>query len=505
MNAGEVTIKEPAKPKYSVKVPNPLLLGSVVTAIAFWFASNRDFGPDGYFIPMKGVLLVVLGMAPGLAYFRRVRLNPSSVEPLPYLPILGLIFAIYYGLPVLIRDQISFMSLHPSVQSISEALDFAIEGWVCLLIGVYVIGPRLFAASKNRPLRVNWDEQRARKLGLALVAVGSISTVIGELVELPVSLMQIFRLLGLMLRLGLGIFILIDLRGTSSRGWRFMLWFVILPIFMFMHLRTGQIGAFVRPFAFVMMLIWACRFRLPWVSLGVAVLVAILLRGTAAEFRSMLWRSSKVAELGAMERSALYIDTARQNLTTRPGETIEKAVDLISSRTAQLALFAHATHRTPEAVPYWAGESYKTLASSFIPRIVWRDKPTKNVGQRFGHRYSVIHIDDKTTAVNLPQLVELFVNFGPMGVWIGMFGMGLLLSYAGMKLNSSAAGPGTLLVGATIYSEIINIESDFSLVFGALLQTTVIVYFVLRLCGSKVIESELGSSPLRQAPVPRTQ
>ena len=463
--------------------PNPWGLGIAVGVLFGWLACQRDFGPDGFFIPMKGLLVAVLGLAPGLIYFHRVRSGRTAIDPLPYIPLVGVIYTIYFGLPVLLRDRVTFMSLAPMESSISDALDLALLGWIALLTAYYAVGPRLLAMHANRPLKVAWDVNRARSLATTLLCVGAIATIASETVPIPSYLVQIVRMLRLMLQLGIGIYIVIDLKGGASRGWRIALWAVILPLFMLLHLRTGAIGAVVRPLAFVLFLIWACRFRLPWKSIGLIVAAIILLRGTAAEFRTMLWRSSSVAEMSAFDRTSLYINTAWTNLSTRPTETIEQASELIGSRTAQLALFAHSMHQSPEAIPYWEGESYATLASSFIPRVIWRDKPSKNVGQRFGHRYSVISPDDRETAINLPQLVEFFVNFGPLGVLFGMFGLGLLYRFVSMKLNHPDAGDGTTVIGAMIFSELINIESDFSLVFGGLIQTAVILYFVMKLCG----------------------
>jgi len=485
--------------------PNPWVVGTILTVFLGYFAAQRDFGADGYFIPMKGLLVAALGLAPGLAYFNRVRSGRKQVEPLPYIPLLGLIYTIYYGLPVLLRDRVTFMSLAPNEIAISEALDMAILGWVVLLIGYYYAGPRLFALHADRPLKVSWDEGRARSLATFLIVTGAAATVISETVPIPSYLVQVLRMLRLMLQLGLGICIMIDLKGGATRGWRIALWGFILPAFMLLQLRSGAIGVVVRPLVFVLFLIWACRFRLPWKSIALLVFLIVILRGAAAEFRTMLWRSTDIAESSAIERTSLYLGTAWSNVTSRPGETIEEAGDLIGSRTAQLALFAYSMHQSPEAIPYWEGQTYRTLASSFIPRFIWRDKPSKNVGQRFGHRYAIIHPDDTETAINLPQLVEFFVNFGPLGVLFGMLGMGLLYSFVCMKLNHANAGEGTTIIGAMIFSELVNIESDFSLVFGGLIQTAVILYFVMKFCSPHEKRSSSNLRALDPATLDSTQ
>ena len=82
----------------------------------------------------------------------------------------------------------------------------------------------------------------------------------------------------------------------------------------------------------------------------------------------------------------------------------------------------------------------------------------------------------------LPQLVELFVNFGWTGVLLGMAAIGALYRVLYARLNQPGVGEGTTLLAAVVFAELVNIESDFSLVFGGLLQTAVVLYFVLRTC-----------------------
>ncbi len=464
--------------------PNPWTLGVGLGALCTWLALRRDFGPDGYFVPLQGLAIVLLGLAPGLAYLRRVRRDPAHAEPLPFLPIIGVVFAIYFGLPVLVRDHVRFMDLTPNVLAVAEALDLALLGLLALYAGFWLLAPRLLAVHA-RPLQVPWNDDRARSAAFAFIAVGCAALVAGELVSIPASIVQLVRLLTLMLRVGLGILIVLDLKGSTGRTMHVALWFLVVPAYLFFHLSTGQIGAFVRPLAFVLLLVWAYRFRLPWIKLAALTLCAILLRGAAPEFRTMVWRSNDVAALGPFESSALYAGIVRKNLATRPLETLDESVELIASRTSQLGLFAHAVHRTPEVVPYWGGETYKTLASSFVPRILWREKPTKELGQRFGHRYAAIGPHDRGTSVNLPQIVELFVNFGPLGVLFGMLALGVLYRLAYMKLDHPGASDGTTLIGAVVFTELINIESDFSLVFGGILQLALVLYVVLRLCAPR--------------------
>ncbi len=102
------------------------------------------------------------------------------------------------------------------------------------------------------------------------------------------------------------------------------------------------------------------------------------------------------------------------------------------------------------------------------------------MGQEFGHRYEILSTDDFGTSINLPLLVEFYANFGLSGVVLGMFLLGLLYRFMDHKLNGRSAGIGALLIAATIYSHLINIESDFSLTFGAITYTVLAMYLIFR-------------------------
>ncbi len=84
-------------------------------------------------------------------------------------------------------------------------------------------------------------------------------------------------------------------------------------------------------------------------------------------------------------------------------------------------MFAHVMDMTPKRVDYLYGLSYKDLIWKLVPRVILPDKPDPKLGQLFGHMYQILAIDDTTTSINFPQLVELYVNFGIIGVVLGMF------------------------------------------------------------------------------------
>ena len=64
----------------------------------------------------------------------------------------------------------------------------------------------------------------------------------------------------------------------------------------------------------------------------------------------------------------------------------------------------------------------------------------------------------------------MYANFGPWGVLVGMTLLGLVYRLLHACLNHAQAGDGGLLVAGVTFRTLLNIESDFTLVFGGVLQ-----------------------------------
>lgn len=104
-------------------------------------------------------------------------------------------------------------------------------------------------------------------------------------------------------------------------------------------------------------------------------------------------------------------------------------VDGLAARVGFLTTLGNVTARTPSQIPYWDGHTYVQIPAQFVPRLVYPEKPSQTSAKEFGYRYSFVPGGVDIT-YGMPQLVELYVNFGPAGVLIGSFLLGALLAWA---------------------------------------------------------------------------
>jgi hypothetical protein len=148
-------------------------------------------------------------------------------------------------------------------------------------------------------------------------------------------------------------------------------------------------------------------------------------------------------------------------------------------RTGHLWLLHRVGDLTPSKTPYWRGVTYKPMVTSFIPRIVYPNKPRETVGNEFGLKYGLIMPNQILMSVNLPWLVELLANFGKMGVVWGMIIIGILLAFLDRVFNSREMKDLEHIVGLAVIFPLVYPESNFTVMTGTMfpLFLSLYVYF----------------------------
>ena len=102
------------------------------------------------------------------------------------------------------------------------------------------------------------------------------------------------------------------------------------------------------------------------------------------------------------------------------------------------------------------------------------------MGQTFGHRYKLLHPEDKITSINVPWIVEMFVNFGALGVLTGMTLVGLFLAALESVFNRSKMTDLELSFGLAVLLPLFLQSSNFSLMTGSLLPLAIFLWAYLR-------------------------
>jgi hypothetical protein len=84
---------------------------------------------------------------------------------------------------------------------------------------------------------------------------------------------------------------------------------------------------------------------------------------------------------------------------------------------------------TPSRVPFWNGETYEHIPYIFIPRIIWPDKPRREIWNKFGRVYGFLSSEDEETSVGINMLGEAYMNYGYAGLYMVSCFFGFLVAF----------------------------------------------------------------------------
>jgi hypothetical protein len=393
---------------------------------------------------------------------------------IPFAPFAFALYGVYFSAPVFNSTSLFYHFRTLAWESVDLALALAIVGSVSMIIGLFGTG---FLLSRIPKFKREIDLRRALPT-LAIVTVVSLVIrliTFGTNVGAFRSIFYTFCLFGEITTGGL---IVAWLRGHLNIGYK-ALTFALLAAVPMIGLALGFLSVVAAPVAgWIFVYGWERR-RIPWGFIIAGILIFIPLNGAKHTFRSRTWNgdSSQLGPSGIVSRAWEFATLAYEHAEA-PEAGTEDMTTADQSRTNCLGTFAVVVGETPRAIPYWDGYTYSDLFWKFIPRIVVPNKPSPAIGQEFPRRYELLDYHDYDTSYNLPQLVEAYINFGPIGVLVVMFAIGLIYALIDHVCSGTVAGA---IMGCTLFSTLLNMESNFSLVFGALPFSFLVYGLLMRL------------------------
>jgi hypothetical protein len=440
----------------------------VAIAVAYALALSR--GEDAYAKSLSAAILALVTL-PLFFYARRRAAYVDGRFPL--LAAMGAVYGIYYGLPLLLGDYLTVRLQILPQNAAHAALEGALLGWSALLAGYFGAG-RLGTGLK---LGFEAPLHSARRVAVGLVLVGAGVGLGRALLTVPSTLAQPVRLLSLLGLFGLGILVAMALRGQMRPSGRLLLLCCVIPAYLLVQIPGGLVSALIYPALFFLAITWGVRGKVPWVPLAALAALAILLHPAMNEYRALTWYGP-YAQASITDKGLLLSRIVLRNLTEGGTEYGNAALDTMGSRTNQLATVAWVMDLTPRPVPYWNGETYLSVFAALVPRAVWPDKPEQDLGQQFGHRYGLLDPQDTSTSYNFPMLAESYANFGWPGIILVMGLVGAIYRVIENAVTMRRDDYGGLVVGAFVLMQLVNMESDFSLVFGGVAQSLLFVYVI---------------------------
>jgi len=171
------------------------------------------------------------------------------------------------------------------------------------------------------------------------------------------------------------------------------------------------------------------------IIVGTSFLSVMILFSIAFNPVKMYYRGIDTSNFSISEKTDVIFDLIIDNRTTTQKIEEDTKEGTFWRLTYPLSAFSLVYAKTPNSIPYWEGESYLNLLYKFIPRFLWKDKPKEDMGQRFGHRYSILADDNLTTSMNTPILAEAYMNFGIVFVFVIFILMAIIMALLFLKNN----------------------------------------------------------------------
>lgn len=386
---------------------------------------------------------------------------------IPFMPFLTLVFVYYFALPVFLLRKFAVEMFKPPVPDhyITLALGYSLLGLYCLFAGYYGPAKWLFAPILPR-FNLQWRNLRVVKLvGLILGFGGLVTSSSHVLAFLPETLAQIEVFAGDLSMVGICVLVALHLTGRLDWITAAFLWGFLIPIRIVIGLATGSAASGLIVGIAVAMMFASVRRTIPWKMMALGTLALFVLRPAEVPFRMATW-GGRLSDASIIEKAQVFGQIVYR-ITLGGAVPPQALIDMASMRLAQFTLFGEVVEDTPAIVPFWAGESYYPILFKPIPRFIMPEKP-RELSADFGHRYGLISTENITTSINLPQLVELYGNFGLTGVIVGMFIFGLIYRLLIEMYVHPGMGLGALVGGVYASAKLLDIGSAASMSFGGI-------------------------------------
>ena len=455
--------------------PRLLILAVAAVPLLTWLTPSEIPGHHRFL----AALLWELCLIPAWLYFS---IPPARRRPIPFLPFIGALYLFYYPLQVVFGKSGANIVLRlGEVLDYGPAVQFALAGWLALLVGYFMTGSGLRAKPFDVAPAVQRRLSSFRRGGLFLLYGGMIGEALNRTGRVPVTLRGLTYFATLVALLGVALLTILAVRRALTPRSRvaFYVGFGLLAV---LRATGGTTATAAILFIFVALAFWVGtgRVKTSWLIGAVICLSGLVaLRGMVWEFRTKAWFVDR--PLTFTEELGLWHNIVNEKVQARGVVgAVTDGWGMVAGRSANLDLLADVVRQTPMTVPYWNGETYLSLVGFAIPRFLWPGKPTKRLGQEFGHRYGYLHQVDRSTSINLPYLVEFYANFGEVGLVVGMLLVGVLYRLLESLVNRPGQSLASTVCGLVVLVPMFNIESDFSLVFGGLFLNGVALWGLLR-------------------------
>ena len=497
---------EPADPAAKFLPPALILIGGVISVTLFIAALNGGWESSfPYFFTLPWIaLLFVLLLLPTLMYYRRGELslaNPLMLATwsyfFPAFVIGGTLLATGMSSPYFLTF------IQDPRSNLPYTVMIVIAGYLGLASGFLIpAGRRVGSWIQTRLPKVDFEPKDLIIPGIVLAILGFANSIIAFLsgvfgfqrsdaIEAYDGILSILTILWMQ-----GAFVLfyiifrmrkLTLLNSIALG-------IVVVTSIGRALMAGNRASFLQVFMVIMLafLLAGRRLTAKQSVIGGFVLVICLMIGMiyGSTFRYLKGGESVVSASQYADSIANTFDylsrEGANNLLKAGFENLAERLDALSSLAV---IVSNYEQLAPYEESYGLKDNiWNDLTTFFIPRIIWRDKPVAVDARRFSDLY--FHHGENSFAST--PMGDLLRNFGPLGVFVGMFILGVILRTLYRSLIEDQ--PRSLLRSAVYFLMLITVS--YESFYGSILTYMVkvgfiaiagvlLIYFVARATGKR--------------------
>jgi O-antigen polysaccharide polymerase Wzy len=177
----------------------------------------------------------------------------------------------------------------------------------------------------------------------------------------------------------------------------------------------------------------------------------------------------------------LVANTARDVSNLGPGGYVQYALDNEFQRVDFASVASAVQAVVPSEIPHQYGATYLAIPLGFIPRILWPDKPTYQFDNEIGRVSGYLQPNDYRTSIKYGYFGEAYLNFGWLGLTVGLFMIGMMfrIAYAKLVGLQGRQSPTATLLYSLILLDIATIETPLGPAIGGATREAVVLVVLL--------------------------
>ena len=259
---------------------------------------------------------------------------------------------------------------------------------------------------------------------------------------------------------------------------------------------NASLGTIVVPLLLIGIAEVSLRRKLPWPMITIVACLILFLQPGKATIRREMSRGR--VGTGMTDAVVRWFDVSVSEWEDvfAGNAPLDKLLSTTSSRSSLLTMTGVILEKTPEVVPYQLGTSYPLLIKNLIPRVLWPEKPSANVANRFFQvEYGLTeksNLDSVSMACGFEA--EGYMNFG----WVGILGVGLVvgsvLGIYELAFFSVRSSLTTIAVGLAMLPGFLTIESQLVQYLGGILQLVFATAIVFHQPKGKRLSYDISSA-----------